>query len=44
MPEVMRADDEADAVQPTRDWWRLFILLSGNEVGLSVTMPTRTDT
>ena len=44
MSEGVRADEEADAVKSTRDWRKLFILLSGNEVGLSVTMPSRTDT
>ena len=44
LSEVMRADDEAEAVKLARDWRKLFISLSGNEVGLSETMPTRTDT
>ena len=35
----MSDDDDGEKVKPTKRR-KLFILLSGNEVGLSVTMPT----
>ena len=37
----MNDDDDVEWVKPTRRR-KLFTQLSGNEVGLSVTMPTRT--